>query len=193
MPLQYQHSRKEHLGTQVAELAGYTSLSRPDSESAPLVQSIRQELVIEGGQTPTSGRVERRRGVSSVVFWDTKRLGRREGTDRVLAEGDGDYALREERSSERLVDTFRKLGQPDMAYHYKHLFRSDAIFAAQAYSLFALLRILPSDKPDDLHTFHYPYTNITGEYDSIRMEAEEMEVANSAQGESRERYSHFPT
>ncbi|KAH9035095.1 hypothetical protein EDB83DRAFT_2318782 [Lactarius deliciosus] len=78
---QYQHSRRELLGTQVAELAGYTSLSRPESESVPLVQSILQKLVIEEGQTPTSGRVERRRGVSSVVFGDTNGLGLREGID----------------------------------------------------------------------------------------------------------------
>ncbi|KAH9045885.1 hypothetical protein EDB83DRAFT_2185583, partial [Lactarius deliciosus] len=99
--------------------------------------------------------------------------------------GEGDDALREECSLEHLVDTVIKLGQPDMAHHYKHvhfrslepaswatqpvtldaiatalsdpitfgfdpLFQPEAIFAAQAYSLFALLRIFPSGRRDDL-------------------------------------------
>ena len=65
---------------QIAELAGYISLSRPEPERQPYVQSIRQKLVVEEGQTPRSEDVARRREVFSVVFGDVKGLG--EGTDR---------------------------------------------------------------------------------------------------------------
>jgi translation initiation factor 3 subunit M len=67
---------------QIAELAGYISLSKPEPERAPYVQSIRQKLVVEDGQTPLSEDVARRREVFSVVFGDVKGLG--EGTDREI-------------------------------------------------------------------------------------------------------------
>jgi translation initiation factor 3 subunit M len=65
---------------QIAELAGYISLSRPEPERAPYVQSIREKLTVEEGETPLSEDVSRRREVFSIVFGDVKKLG--EGTDR---------------------------------------------------------------------------------------------------------------
>jgi translation initiation factor 3 subunit M len=65
---------------QIAELAGFISLSRPEPERAPYVQSIREKLAEEEGQTPLSEDVSRRREVLSIVFEDVKGLG--EGTDR---------------------------------------------------------------------------------------------------------------
>jgi translation initiation factor 3 subunit M len=65
---------------QIAELAGYISLGRPEPERAPYVQSIREKLAVEEGQKPLSEDVSRRRELFSVVFGDVKGLG--EGTDR---------------------------------------------------------------------------------------------------------------
>ena len=65
---------------QIAELAGYISLSRPEPERAPYVQSIREKLAEEEGQTPLSEDISRRREVFTIVFGDVKGLG--EGTDR---------------------------------------------------------------------------------------------------------------
>lgn len=273
---------------QIAELAGYISLGSPEPDRAPYVQSIRQRLVVEEGQTPLSDDVARRREAFSVVFGDVKGLG--EGTDREIegffnllyahllnlwpidspetkkyvtgllpivtsatsestikyriltnffntlpqqsslrlpiynalldlasandellvlrvSRADVENWLKEwevtpsEKSAflERLVDVFSKARQPDTAYYYKlahvrsldpasqaaqlaaldaiatavsdptifdfdPLFKLDAVLAAQAHPLFALLRIFLSGGPDDLRAWQHAHADTTGEF-----------------------------
>ncbi|KAF8263947.1 hypothetical protein EI94DRAFT_1772790 [Lactarius quietus] len=273
---------------QIAELAGYISLSRPEPERAPYVQSIRQKLEVEEGQTPLSDDVTRRREVFSVVFGDVKGLG--EGTDREIegffnllyahlldlwpvdspetkkyvtdllpivtsasaeppikyriltnffntllresslrlpvyyalldlastndelhvlqvSRADVEKWIKEweitpsEKSAflERLVDVFSKAKQRETAYHYKlahvrsldptsqstqhtaldaiatalsdpsifdfdPLFKLDAVLAAQAHPLFALLRVFLSGGLDDLHAWQRAHANTAGEF-----------------------------
>ena len=66
--------------SQITELAGYIAQSRPEPERAPYVQSFEKKLAVEGGQTPLSEDIERRREVFSAVFEDVKGLG--DGTER---------------------------------------------------------------------------------------------------------------
>jgi hypothetical protein len=77
-PIRKHRRTKRH--PQIAELAEYIAQSRPEPERAPYVQSIRQKLTVEDGQTPLSEDVARRREAFSVVFGDVKGLG--EGSER---------------------------------------------------------------------------------------------------------------
>ncbi|KAH9168178.1 PCI-domain-containing protein [Lactarius sanguifluus] len=273
---------------QIAELAGYISQGRPEPERAPYVQSVRQKLEVEEGQTPPSDDVSRRREVFSVVFGDVKGLG--EGTDREIegffnllyahllnlwpvdssetkkrvidllpivtsastepaikyriltnffntlprqsalrlpvynalldlasthdelhvlqvSRTDVEQWIKEweitpsEKSTflERLVEVFSKAGQRVTAYHYKlahlrsldpasqatqlvaldaiatalsdptifdfdPLFKLDAVLAAQAHPLFALLRVFLSGGPDDLHAWQNAHASTAGEF-----------------------------
>jgi translation initiation factor 3 subunit M len=281
---------------QIAELAGYISLSRPEPERAPYVQSIREKLTVEEGETPLSEDVSRRREVFSIVFGDVKKLG--EGTDReiegffnllyahildlwpvespetkrhvtgllpIITSATAETAIKyriltnffntlpresplrlpvysalldlastndelhglqvsradvekwikeweitpSEKSTflERLVEVFSKAGQPDSAYHYKlahvrsldpaspatqrvaldaiatalsnrtifdfdPLFKLDAVLAAQAHPLFALLRIFLSGGLDDLHAWQNAHADTAMEFglDSAQLE-----------------------
>ncbi|KAI9445696.1 hypothetical protein BJY52DRAFT_1420703 [Lactarius psammicola] len=67
----------------IAELAGYTLFGRPELESAPSIQSIRQKLVVEEGQTLLFAIdvAPRRRVLSSMLHLGMSRGWSWEGTD----------------------------------------------------------------------------------------------------------------
>ncbi|KAH9168175.1 hypothetical protein EDB89DRAFT_1909505 [Lactarius sanguifluus] len=147
---------------QAAELAGCTSpsksLSRPEPECAPLVQSIRQKLVVEEGQAPVTGDVAGRRGVPSVIFEDIK-------AKRFLALISYPLNMNFPNTPPRRYALSLQVGSaPDTSSGEKwpKFCQLDTVLAAQAYSHFALLRILLGGGLDDLYTRHHPHEHHRG-------------------------------